>query len=140
MALADILARVQQARRVIESPNVSLAGTAHHALDAVLDGIETEARALMAQVREGIHTNPPLVVYGNPGGEVHGAVGVTLGVTLEGLIGYVEQLKYERVRKPTGFYFHDFGVAAALWLGHLADGQKVVMIAHAKGQPLWGRE
>lgn len=139
LSLAAVLTLVNQARRVIESEKVSLPGTAHHRLDAALDGIETEARALLAQVMTGHHTNPALVLYGNPGGAVHGEIGATIGVTLEGVIGFVEQLKYERIRKPEGYYFHDFGTGAALWLGHLADGQKVVVIANVNGRPLWGK-
>lgn len=135
MSLAAILARVSSARRVIESERVSLPGTVHHALDKALDSIEEEARALMGQVAEGIHTNPRrnpvLVVYGNP---PEHQVSVKVG----DILGYVEQLSYERTARPRGSYFHDFGSGDALVPGTLAAGQRIVLIMNVNGKPLWG--
>lgn len=90
-----------------------------------------EQMAILAEA--GIHQNPgALIVYGNPGL-------APLTVNVGPVLGFVEQLKYERTVKPKGYYFHDFGSGDALVVGTL-DGskQKIVLVMNVNGKPLWG--
>lgn len=136
-SLAAILARVRQIKQVIGSDRVYLPGGAHHAMDDAIDHIEEEAKALLAQVRQGIHENPgTLAVYGNPRSER-----VNIGeVEVRYQMGKPVQVKYKRSLSPIGDYFHDFGPKDSLYAVVLvASGQRCLLIANDDDKPLWGR-
>jgi hypothetical protein len=94
---------------------------------------------MAANAEAGLHANPgALVVYGNPPQGEHRLV-------LHTLLGFAEQVKYQRIKRPTGDYFHDFGPDDAVWAaemwnpkGHSIAVSRVIVIANSDGAPLWG--
>jgi hypothetical protein len=101
-----------------------------------LQRIRLRAIQMLRDASAGLHRNPALVVFGNPGGS---GENIRLAVTLRKALGFVERLDYERSASPAGYYFHDFGPSDALYTAELADRQKVVLILNVQGRPLWGK-
>lgn len=101
------------------------------------DYIADQMEKMAERAAGGLHANPgSLIVYANPGGKIK--VGDDITVGLGPALGYVEQIKYERIKKPTGYFFHDFGSGDALFIAQLRDGQRVILIANVNGRELWG--
>lgn len=128
-AWSEIIESATEVQRLIRSK-----GTRQAVIDSYLNKILAVADGMRRQVDRGIHENPALVMYGNP---AKVGPGDTIGIELGVLLGFVERLDYERVAKPQGFYFHDFGSSDALWTATMRDGQRVVLLANVNARPLW---
>lgn len=134
-ALLAILAAVGALRRELREPR---GGRDDQTMTGAVDAIEHEARTLMIQVQRGVHSNPPLVIYGNPPFRVrrpypfHRARGVEPVAVIS---ADVHQVKYEHADDNRD-YVHDFegGVEMA---AALRGSQAVLLFAHRDGLPLW---
>lgn len=120
--------------------NVVSANRALSEMEALARRAEAVADVMLAQLRRGIHENPALVVYGNPRGDAYTPGFHATRLSIGPKLGEVEQLSYERMATPRGYYFHDFGDGDALHVARTQQGSRVVVIANEGMKPLWGTE
>lgn len=97
-----------------------------------------QVKNVLEQTHDGLHTNPGLVMYGNPPIRAVGLGDkVNISIQLKGLIGTnVHQLKYEHVDDRKA-YVHDFEEQGTqLWAARY-KGSAVLFLLSVDGFPLW---
>jgi hypothetical protein len=87
------------------------------------------ARSLLGQVAKGVHTNPPLVVYGlNPPRRNFEAKRAARGIMSHRVLG----LEYKHARDRED-YRHDFSRGVQMYALDTGD----ILLTHEKGVNLW---
>ena len=117
--------------RIDRSPLEIIERTAHE--------IRNLARELAMQVAEGVHTNPPLVIYGNPPMRTkrapRGVGGFAEVEMVETMSEDVHEIRYTHVQDGKD-YVHKFDPGAMMTAGMIAR-RKVVVIGRLDNKPVW---
>ena len=103
--------------------------------NTALHDIGIEAERMLAQLRTGVHENPPLLVGLNPGRVRHNPLPGTAVRAQEQISDRVYEIAYRHADDGND-YKHDFKAGVELWTVTMGKARCVVL-AGKDGQDLW---